>query len=413
MDNESSNRLEASDFWRLCNEFDTIDDSGSGSQHSDSCSSDPDGFVYPPSNHSSPTVVGVAVKRSLKVADDLNGPIHRHMNRMATPSGDSMDVMDVDGSAPIVDFDDVEEGVDVFYECNNNNAKNIAMNDAKIGGHVADLADTVDGRGPEQCGLDADSLTDLFLKKYHAHNELIVNNYYCINTKKIEETINLIDLNDDDAIRPVVIDTCGEAQVPALRVQQTESHQPHRTSDRHRGAGDVVDGNSTDRITKSGEQKTSPYIDSATLLNEFDSNLNGIVGSHLGDTVCTNHLLDNVREEIEKLKVNVDELDDEFQIANRINGTNVFDVLANCVANCAPADHNCYGRKESDRGQLGDSIINQCTTATAKRTRSNSDEVNDGANVDTADDTDGHGKIFIFIFYLYFCCCSCFHCVSK
>lgn len=393
MDNESSNRLEASDFWQLCNEFDTIDDSGSGSQHSDSCSSDPDGFVYPPSNHSSPTVVGVAVKRSLKVADDLNRPIHRNMNRMATPSGD---VMDDDGSAPIVDFDDVdvEEGVDVFYECNNNNAKNIAMNDAKNGGHVANLVDTVDGRGPERCGLDGDSLTDLFLKKYHAHNELIENNYYCINTKKIEETINLIDLNDDDAIRPVVIDTCGEAQVPVLRVQQTETEarQPHRTSD-HRGAGDVVDGNNTNHITKSGEQKTSPFFDSARLLNVFDSDLNEIVGSHLGDTVCTNHLLDNVREEIAKLKVNVD----EFQI-NRINGTNV---LTNVVDNCTATDRNCYGRKESESSQLSNSIINQCTTGTGKRTRSISDEGNDGANVDAADDTDGHGKIFFFLSILF------------
>lgn len=424
MDNEATHRLNANNIWQLCNTFDdriddssssgstsTINSSDSGSsnnsnndgdnQHSDnSCCSahDPDGFVYPPSNHSSPTVVGVAIKRSLKVTDsDLEAT-----KRIVCTKNQAMPPPNVlvDCSAPIVDFDadecderendvdDENEGADVFYECNNNNTtvKNIALFDAKRhrtlcaaavdlisnGNHAVELVDIP----KSQPNLIADdSLTDLFMKKYHAHNELIENNYYCINTKKIEETINLIDLNDDDdetmtmtmttrtvpaadavvdgaVLQPVVIDTRPKPQVP----KSTKAIATINSDVRVKHNGPKINGNSGHHNLH--VHKKTTIAKEASLLDLSDDSIGKAVDSLLGDTVCTNHLLANVREDFERLKVNVSELNGQFG-SDTIDGN---DNTPQTKSNTSDQNNSFQQQNESDSSQLVNSIINQCAT---------------------------------------------------
>lgn len=435
MDNEATQRLNANNIWQLCNTFDDrIDDSsssgsstinscdsgssnnsniGGDGQHSDdsSCcsSTDPDGFVYPPSNHSSPTVVGVAIKRSLKVTESDLEPTQRiAMPKMTMPTTnnnninravDEMMIMVqkeataappnvlVDCSAPIVDLDaneiderandaeDENEGVDVFYECNNNyTLKNVALYDAKRtvcvaavdlisnGNHV-DVV--VGGPKPQPNLIDSDSLTDLFMKKYHAHNELIENNYYCINTKRIEETINLIDLHDDgdvDAtmngalLQPVVIDTRPRTHGPADVIPTSGSVE------RANHKGPKLNGNSVDHNL---HVQQAALAKEASLLDLSDESIGKVVDSLLGDTVCTNHLLADVREDFERLKVNVGALNGHF-------GSDTIDGRENTPrATSHTSDHNSsfQQRNESDSNQLVNSIINQSDTANSRLKR--------------------------------------------
>lgn len=430
MDNEATHRLNANNIWQLCNTFDDRSSSGSStinscdssnnsniggdSQHSDdsSCcsSTDPDGFVYPPSNHSSPTVVGVAIKRSLKVTEsDLEPAMPKMTMETITtaPATAAMPAMPallnnnnnraermimmqkeaaaappnvlVDCSAPIVDLDASEidgdaenEGVDVFYECNNNYPlKTAALYDAKrtLCAAAVDLISNgnhVGGGGPKPQPnlIDSDALTDLFIKKYHAHNELIENNYYCINTKRIEETINLIDLHDDgdvdattDAVllQPVVIDT------------RPKAHGPNE-------ADVIATGGSVESVNHNGPSRNGNNGDhnlhvqqaalekDASLLDLCDESVGKVVDSLLGDTVCTNHLLADVREDFERLKVNVCALNGHF-------GSDAIDGHENTPRTTSDtSDHNnsFHQRNESDSNQLVNSIINQSDTANSR-----------------------------------------------
>lgn len=297
-----------------------------------------------------------------------------------------------DDAAPIVDFDVIEEGVDEFYECNNNNAKNIAMCETKRG-LVSELTSGGNGMRTETCRLDSDSLTDLFLKKYHAHNELIENNLYCINTKKIEETIDQIDLGDGDVFRPVVIDTRQEAQVSEVDDNRKEQLSNSNGNNLDHNIQPIV----SDRnfVYASNERE-------ASLLDLTEDGFNGVVNSLLGDTVCTNHLLADVRDDFERLKVNVDELNEQF----RFNCDGESDTTAHSIQ--APHGDECYGRKESDPNQLVNSIINQSDTkshraAGKQATRSKSTDGYDlTATSQFIDALNEHGKlIFFFIIHLY------------
>lgn len=246
-----------------------------------------------------------------------------------------------DDAAPIVDFDVIKEGVDAFYECNNNNAKNIVMCESKRG-LVSELTSGGGGMRSHTCRLDNNSLTDLFLKKYHAHNELIENNLYCINTKKIEETIDLIDLGDTDVFQPVVIDTCQEVQV--FKSEDSDNHKEQLS---------ISSGNAPDHKNKSilqdGQLVHGTSNKEPSLLDLTEDGFNEVVNSLLGDTVCTNHVLADVREDFERLKVNVDELNEQFRF--------------NCNDDLVTPDGlDDYERNESYSNQVINSIINQSDT---------------------------------------------------
>lgn len=476
MDNEASHRGMASDFWQLCNEYerhhgggnncsgDGGDDAGRASssssssvssQHSDGCTSDPDGFVYPPSNHSSPTVVGVAIKRSLKVADDANNGnvafgtkanVLNDNNNSSAPIVVFVDdeVDDVDGHCVnntnnddiTTDDDDEEEGVDIFYECNNNNTTKIASPIASNAPAVTHLIN----------GNDSAALTDLFLKKYHAHNELIEHNYYRINTKKIDETINLIDLNDgSDVFRPVVLNSSPtESQVVTAALQQLHDQRQRPDESQHTRVADaddrkgsnrqpantingyltdhngdrhsVVDADAATTVTTTTVRPTSPH---QSLLDLSNDSFCDAVDSLLGDTVCTNHLIADVRDDFERLKVNVKNDDDD----------DLLGIFANANGHSGPVtsdDDDDNEQNESDDpqqlvnlnvNQSGDSSHGYHWTHNSQLTVCIEEEDDDSQSISTDDedadkiaDQSAFGKHFFFYCVLFFSritCCFC------
>lgn len=350
MANNTSSKLDNSEFWQMCHDFHynmpstiTFDDNEITESGDDSCL-DADGFVYPPKAHSSPAkIVGVAIKRSLKNTVDL-----ATLNRTKYYDNNNSEMtnlvlLDSCCSAPISHECDQLEDVEVFYECstdkngkihdnNNNNENFIQMSSNTNNNSNNNDNDTENDSNANETTtekllnishystadeIDAsfngceNSLENLFLKKSAENSEFLKNNGYCVNTQKIIETIKLI--NDCDLIKSEIDEVNnGDVKVksPLLSLEK-QCNVNNRKLDDHLNANESV------------EKREKPTNISLLDKNEGINKLNGndsYSNSNRTDVDLINdNLFDSVSEDIKKLKVSVQAVNDELEKTRKSN----------------------------------------------------------------------------------------------
>lgn len=365
MANNTSSKLDNSEFWQMCHDFHynmpsiSFDDNDIVESGDDGCC-DADGFVYPPKAHSSPAkIVGVAIKRSLKNTVDL-AALNRSKYYDSNSEAKNL-VLDNCRSAPISHECDQLEGVEVFYECNNTTNKNsnshdnnnnnqnfiqisstnnndieidnIETSENLLNTSYYSTADEIDASFSE-CD---DSLQNLFLKKSAENSKFLKTNGYCVNTQKIIDTINLI--NDCDLVKSEIDgDQVAGAAQPDNRVVKVKSTSiENQSNDNNRKPDAHL---KTIESVEKLEKPTDIFLkDRNEGINKLNGNDNYSNSTNVD--LINDNLFDSVSKDIKKLKVSVQAVNDELEKTRKSDVIDEFD-LNEKHWNC-----NDDGRKES------------------------------------------------------------------
>lgn len=379
MANNTSSKLDNTEFWQMCHDFHynmpsiSFDGNDIAESGDDGCC-DADGFVYPPKAHSSPAkIVGVAIKRSLKNTVDL-ATLNRSSKYYDNNGETETLVLDSScRSAPISHECDQLEGVEVFYECNtnttnkngnshdnnNNNQDFIQMtcnsgnndnndnNDIQINNNANETsenllntsyystADEIDASFSE-C---EDSLQNLFIKKSAENSKFLKTNGYCVNTQKIIDTIKLI--NDCDLVKSEIdgVQVANGAVLTednkVVKVKSTsienQSNDNNRKPDTH-----LKRNESVEKLEKPTDICPIDKDEGINKLNGNDNYSNSINVDLIND-----NLFDSVSEDIKKLKVSVQAVNDELEKTRKTDVIDEFD------SNEKHWNCNADGRRES------------------------------------------------------------------
>lgn len=162
-------------FWSNCSDFLNID--------SDTPSLEHEGFVYADTQMKSPNIVGVAIKRSLKVNDELE-----YLDSIQKTIQNSAPTAEVEETEEVA----LDEEIEQIYL--NNKQQNIEM----------DIIDT-------ETKSNVAPLNDLFFNKLKENDALIENVSTRINEQSFATTINMLndtlnDNNDELSIATYVAD---------------------------------------------------------------------------------------------------------------------------------------------------------------------------------------------------------------
>ncbi len=146
------------------------------------------GFVFLPKHTQSPTIVGVAIKRSLKVSDESDLELLDKLQKTV-----------LSHCAPIASTEKTIDASDDFFECNSNyhTDEDITINNINNNEPNANSiqhTDELNGENKDCYGCD--SLKNLFWNKLIASERITDNIHDRTNVKNFEHIINL--LNEDN-----------------------------------------------------------------------------------------------------------------------------------------------------------------------------------------------------------------------
>lgn len=160
------------DFWQNCQDYNNrVQSPNSPDKNIE--------FVYLPKTTQSPTIVGVAIKRSLKISDESD------LERL-----DKKTVLS--HCAPIASTEEIIDANDEFFECNPNYHTNedITYNINNNEPNVDLMKDELNGENEHRYGCD--SLKNLFWNKLIATERIADDIHDRTNVKNFENIINLL-----------------------------------------------------------------------------------------------------------------------------------------------------------------------------------------------------------------------------
>lgn len=173
------------DYWQNCQDFHNINSNRVQSPSSPDKNIE---FVYLPKHTQSPTIVGVAIKRSLKVSDESDLELLDKLQKTV-----------LSHCAPIASREEIIDASDEFFECNSNyHADEDITDNINNNEPTADSIqheDELNGENENRYGCD--SLKNLFWNKLIATERIADDIHDRTNVKNFANIINL--LNEDNS----------------------------------------------------------------------------------------------------------------------------------------------------------------------------------------------------------------------
>lgn len=181
---EREQRNTSPDYWQNCQNIQNINSSPVQSPDSPDKNIE---FVYLPKTTQSPTIVGVAIKRSLKVSDDADLELLDKLQKSV-----------LSHCAPIASTEEIIDANNEFVECNSNyhanedvSINNVNNNEPNVAQHV----DELNGENENRYGCD--SLKNLFWNKLIASERITDDINDRTNVKNFENIISLLNENNE------------------------------------------------------------------------------------------------------------------------------------------------------------------------------------------------------------------------